>query len=355
MTSTHGLIALMLRQYDKIIAMVAVVVLGVAVGALALSKGTTAAEEENYARKLDSIPQANPTSEPIATTTYSNSLDRLTRPFSITLTVPDSAVFFVPEARVWCANNECRVLIPQASTNCPTCRTPQPIEPEDDPNLDSDGDGTPDWWELKHGLNPLDAADARIDSDGDGFDNHTEFMAKTDPLDPKDHPDLIDVTRVEGIEATRLPIRFMGATRMPNGRYRCQINVWLGDGVQPSTYFVTEGEAIGSTSYKLLRYFETTEERFDPMANRVRNFSLKKVEIGRGSKKSVLGLDEDAVEADYVITLILTHTGKRLQVTGDGAVTIGNKTYRVISVDNQATTIVLRDDADKKDIAVPRL
>ncbi|HZI33379.1 MAG TPA: PA14 domain-containing protein, partial [Candidatus Binatia bacterium] len=34
---------------------------------------------------------------------------------------------------------------------------------------DSDYDGMPDWWELRHGLNPYDPDDALADSDGDGL------------------------------------------------------------------------------------------------------------------------------------------------------------------------------------------
>ena len=44
------------------------------------------------------------------------------------------------------------------------------IELESETDLtDSDSDGMHDSYEIDHGLNPLDAADAEIDSDGDGF------------------------------------------------------------------------------------------------------------------------------------------------------------------------------------------
>ncbi len=86
----------------------------------------------------------------------------------------------------------------------------QHIDPDsatNDPHLptkDSDNDGMPDWWELIHGLNPFDAADAAWDTDHDGFDlngngvlesseNFTNLMEfemeslfgnSTDPNDP---------------------------------------------------------------------------------------------------------------------------------------------------------------------------
>ena len=46
---------------------------------------------------------------------------------------------------------------------------------------DSDQDGMPDLWEIVHGLNPNDPADALKDPDGDGSSNRNEYLAGTDP------------------------------------------------------------------------------------------------------------------------------------------------------------------------------
>lgn len=41
---------------------------------------------------------------------------------------------------------------------------------------DTDGDGMPDWWEVKHGLNPSLAGDWNQDFDNDGYINLIEFI-----------------------------------------------------------------------------------------------------------------------------------------------------------------------------------
>jgi hypothetical protein len=49
------------------------------------------------------------------------------------------------------------------------------------PPLDSDGDGMPDSWERRHGLNPHDASDGAADKDNDGYTNLEEYLNNTDP------------------------------------------------------------------------------------------------------------------------------------------------------------------------------
>jgi hypothetical protein len=48
-------------------------------------------------------------------------------------------------------------------------------------NSDSDGDGMPDAWEVAHGLNPIDPADAFTDPDGDTYENIYEYRHGSDP------------------------------------------------------------------------------------------------------------------------------------------------------------------------------
>lgn len=49
------------------------------------------------------------------------------------------------------------------------------------PYKDTDGDGMPDWWEIKYGLNPNDPSDANGDLNGDGYTNIEKFINGINP------------------------------------------------------------------------------------------------------------------------------------------------------------------------------
>ena len=59
-----------------------------------------------------------------------------------------------------------------------------------DTNLDSDGDGLPDGWELQYGLDPNKAGDQLLDTDGDGMTNlqDTRRNKSTQAREPVQHP-----------------------------------------------------------------------------------------------------------------------------------------------------------------------
>jgi hypothetical protein len=65
------------------------------------------------------------------------------------------------------------------------------------PYKDSDRDGMPDDWEVKHGLNPSDPSDAAGDLNGDGYTNIEKYLNGLDPSkridwrDPKNNVDTL--------------------------------------------------------------------------------------------------------------------------------------------------------------------
>src|SRR5262249_40049058 len=63
-------------------------------------------------------------------------------------------------------------------------------------NLDADGDGIPNAWELAYGFDRLNPADANQDSDGDGFTNLQEYQAGTDPSNSASFLGITSITPV---------------------------------------------------------------------------------------------------------------------------------------------------------------
>jgi uncharacterized delta-60 repeat protein len=61
----------------------------------------------------------------------------------------------------------------------------------DNADLDDDGDGMPDTFEIKNGFDPLDASDADGDADGDGYSNLVEYRRRSDPNDLTSTPKTI--------------------------------------------------------------------------------------------------------------------------------------------------------------------
>lgn len=58
------------------------------------------------------------------------------------------------------------------------------------PRQDSDGDGMPDAWEKRYGLDPNDASDAVKDCNGDGYTNIEKYINGIDPTKKVDWRDL---------------------------------------------------------------------------------------------------------------------------------------------------------------------
>ena len=170
--------------------------------------------------------------------------------------------FLASERRVFCS--KCKKVIPgdtKVFPNCPHCGEKQ--QEEKPIVVDADGDGLPDDWERKNGLNPNDAADADADADGDGFTNAEEFAAKTNPLDKNDHPDYLDSVTVQlPLRETYMPFIFIGSSKIPAG-WRCEFY----DAKQKDDYgrlgrkiTAIVGDEVGKSGF-VLKKFEHKEKK----------------------------------------------------------------------------------------------
>jgi hypothetical protein len=73
-------------------------------------------------------------------------------------------------------------------------------------DLDADGDGMTNAWEVAYGLNRLDPSDAGNDPDGDGFTNLQEFQAGTDPTNSAS---AFRITSITQVSSTNILITWM--------------------------------------------------------------------------------------------------------------------------------------------------
>jgi len=188
---------------------------------------------------------------------------RLTRnPLQMAEVPEKSESFLASERRVFC--KKCKQAISgdiRQTPKCPFCGEPQ--EEEKKVVLDADGDGLPDEWEKRYGLNPNDPADAAADKDGDEFTNLEEFQAKTDPTNKNDHPDYLDsLTLSLPLKETYMPFVFTRATKIPSG-WRCEFfDARQKDdyGRAGRTLTAVIGEEIGGSGF-LLKGYEKKEAK----------------------------------------------------------------------------------------------
>ena len=179
--------------------------------------------DEAASRAVSEVERAKPADTGVAELDMSRFAEasRLARSPKKLSDVPEKqGCFLASEKRVKCKCGEILLGDVKAMPKCPACGTAQ--EAEKVVVLDADGDGLPDEWEKKYGMNPGDQADAALDSDGDGFTNLEEFLAKTNPIDPKDHPDYLDSLKLQlPLRETYMPFIFLEAR--PVGKsWRCE-------------------------------------------------------------------------------------------------------------------------------------
>ena len=170
--------------------------------------------------------------------------------------------FLASERRVLCKCGKAISGDVRAVPACPYCGEKQ--QEEQKVVLDTDGDGLPDEWEKRFGLNVNDPADANADLDGDEFTNLEEYVAKTDPKDPKDHPDYLDSLKIVlPLKETSMPFVFRAAVKIPSG-WKCEFfdPVRKDDyGRKGKTMRAEVGEAIEDSGFILKSYTPKTAKQ----------------------------------------------------------------------------------------------
>lgn len=85
--------------------------------------------------------------------------------------------------------------------------------------VDSDGDGMPDEWELDYGLDPNDPSDASQDPDNDGRSNYEEYLDKTNPNKADSPSDRVQQPLDSGLNWLALILVLCGVLFMGGSSY----------------------------------------------------------------------------------------------------------------------------------------
>lgn len=227
MISRNGNQNFFVAHYELVALGVGVLALlaGAAVFALSTGNDPEAAAAEAVGR-INAMKPSETGVKAIDMSAFESALGLLRKPPALADVPEGSGSFLASERRVVCRGTPekpCGKAIPgdvKACPVCPFCGLRQ--EEEKKVVLDADGDGLPDEWERRFGLNVHDASDAAADADGDGFTNAEEYAAGTDPTDRNSHPDYLDSLKVVlPLKETYMPFVFTKATQIPAG-WRCE-------------------------------------------------------------------------------------------------------------------------------------
>lgn len=344
-----------LRQYDKLIAVAVLIILLISLFYLTNAGAKRKQGESNYIQQLDNLKPKTVVTPPMEMAEYEAAVRMAKSPLQLDAPDLQQAGFLTPERRVTCVSATCQKPIPYASEKCPFCDAVQPTPPEFNTERDTDKDLIPDKVEILMGLNPQDPSDAKGDLDNDGFSNLDEVIAKTDPKDPKSHGALVSLLRVKELRGKRLPLMFSGVNKMPDGKMQLVFNQI---GANARTFWVREGEKIGEAGYVAGKLEVKFEERDNPNMPGIKvRVDVSTVVVKRLSdnKEVTLKINEGSKNTDVEAVIVLPLDNTEYTVLENGTFKVRDETYRVVSVDNEKTSVVIENEASGQQNVVRKL
>ena len=334
-------------HWDWLVAAAGVAALVVGVVLFVMAGGGDPDENARAAvDRLKSAKRAETGVKPVDMAQYERALQFAVKPSTISEIEETGGNFLISARRVFC--KFCKKPIHDGAKACPFCGETQP-EPEK-VAVDADGDGLPDDWETKYGLD-VAQNDADADKDGDGFTNAEEYAAGTDPSDKNSHPDYFDSLKlVLPLKETVLPFYLRSYMKTPSG-----IKLEFFDpkrrndyGKNGYRYSVLVGEAIGDTGFTA-KSFEQKEKKVKIKGSNVeRAVDVSSVTIVRkkDGKELELALDEKRKPVDVQATLEFSRgETKTFVVVPGGTIDLYGSKYKVVEVKNagKGAKVVLED------------
>ena len=298
------------------------------------AQGDPEEEAEEAVRALESVGRRSDTGVvAVEMKPYADASKAVKSPAKLAEVADKQGSFLVSKRRVYCPL--CEAPIPDGLEKCPVCGKEMPKEAA---SLDKDGDGMPNEYELKYGLNP-ELDDREDDKDGDDFSNWEEFVAKTDPSDPKSHPDYLDSLKLElPLMETTLPFYFNGVRPLPGNKFRHEFfdpSKKNDHGKKGLIYSVLEGEEIGKSGFVVKGYEKKEERRKIKGSGLEKMVDVSEVTIERQSdkKKLVLQLGEKRKAVDVQAKLVYDRRGiKEFVVVPGDSIELNGTKYKVLLV-----------------------
>ncbi len=329
-------------HYEWLALIVAVIVM-IGAGVYAVSEFGKDAEEETTTalRSIDPSPKSRPSGvKPVSLDDYVRVVGTVRKPIYIAEIKSSEASFLASEKRMTC--KFCTKPIRFGLETCPLCGKKLPEKKAI--VLDADGDGIPDEWERRYGLNPDDPADAHADADNDGFTNMEEYLAKTDPKDPKSHPDYLDSLKLElPLKETFLPFYFVSAMKTPSG-----MKLEFTDpkrrndyGKLGYRYSILEGADVGDTGFVAKKYTQKSEKRkIEGGSGMERTVDVSTVTLVRKSdnKTITLRIEEKRKPLDVQAKLVYSRNGKveEFTVVPGSVISLNGTKFAVKSIRSKA-------------------
>jgi hypothetical protein len=343
-------------HWDWLVAAAGVLALAAAL-AMYFTCGTDPDENANLSvNRLMAGKKSETGVSPVDMVSFERALQFMNKPATLAAVPEDGGSFLISPRRVFC--KLCHKPIPGDAKTCPLCKGEQPEQEK--VMLDTDGDGLPDDWEKKFGLDAA-TADADADTDGDGFTNAEEFEANTDPSDKSSHPDYVDSLKLElPLKETVLSFFFEKAESLPGGKVRYYFrdpkakNDYGGRGRQ---YNPLADEEIGKTGY-VVKSLEKKEVKVkiaatktDKALERTKEVLIATIVRKSDGKEIALSSEERRTPVDIQATLSFSRgTPSTITAVPGTTFNLYANAYKVTEIKTVGKTsrVVIEDASGKK-------
>ena len=351
-----------MKHYDKLLVVGALVVLLVSLAYLIMAGMAHGKDMEDYESKLDSL-KPTPAAEkiaPISMGIYVDAEKQLVTPYQVPDIIRTNANFLAPEFRLWCTNDLCVRPVFSKAQECPFCGVGLPDIREIKERPPTVGE-VPD--DIKRAFNfPINDINVETQDLGDGFTLREKWrwFGRGFEKDLKARPPYATKLVVKEFKGKLLTMRFTGYTPLPEPDTMQLIFYWSGRNPraqefrvkwlvgekqqepqsQPIEKKITEKEK-DDTGFSVIRFEKKLEERDTPAGRRLLDISTVTLKRNSDGKEIELqiGKEEKNTDVEAILTFLVDNS--ELKLLEKQEFKLRDETYRVVSIHEKDTTVVL--------------